>query len=566
MLQALDGTTVRRWAELGLAALADDRDAIDDINVYPVADNDTGTNLWQTMRSAVDRLEADGVADLDRVTAALARGALHGACGNSGMLLSQALRGVAEQARGTRVMDGSGFSAALERAARLASSALAEPAEGTLLTVLRSAAHGARQPGPELPEVVHAATAAAERALRRTPAQLPVLEAAGVVDAGGRGLVLLLDVLHAVVCDGRRLAPTPPSPTGLSEAIGSGVGHDSAYDYEVMYLLAGADEAAAAKLRGELTGLGDCVSVVADGTDSEHTEDGAVAGPRRSSREDVTWAVHVHCDDIGSAIEAGIESGRVRRIRVTRFADQSATVHPAVRDAGPVAQGAEPRAPQARHAVLACAKGAELGDLFRSEGAQVFTVEDARAPGADDLVTAILGSGFETVLLLPNDETLTPLAEQAAGSAMREGLEAIVVPTSSPVQGLAALAVHDPQRRTADDTVALAEAAAATRRGELVVADGEALTWVGYCERGDVLGMLDGEVVLIDRETTPAACELADRMLSAGGELVTVLIGSRAPETLAATLREHLRRSHPEVELTCYPAGELVEELVLGVE
>lgn len=535
-MQALDGAAARQWAELSVAALADDRDAIDRINVYPVADNDTGTNLLHTMRSAVAAIESVPETPAD-VLEGLARGAFTGARGNSGMLLSQVLRGIAEDSRQSSAMGGSSVCEALKRAESRATRAVAEPQEGTLLSVLRSAVCAAEEAGSDLPAVVRAATEAAVRALDETTRQLPALADAGVVDAGGRGIVVLLDVLHAVVHDGRRLAAeqrlSPPtnsrgSPWGPRE-------HESAYSYEVMYLLSGAAEEVAMRLRDTLVRLGDCVSVAEDG-----------AG---------TWAVHVHCDDIGAAIESGIEIGRVHGIRVTRFADRapgSVTSVPANSPAGT--------------AVLACTRSAELAALFRSEGARVLPLDPRRAPGADDIAAAITDTGAAHVLVLPNEEMLTPIAEEAAGRATGDGREVVVVPSASPVQGLAALAVHDPERRPAEDTVALAEAAAATRRGELLVTVRQALTWVGYCQPGDVLGLVDGEVVLIGDDLASAVCDLADRMLTAGGELVTALVDDHAPEALAGELARHLHRTHPEVELNCYRAGNLAAVLLLGVE
>ncbi|MBA8823215.1 hypothetical protein FHX42_000544 [Saccharopolyspora lacisalsi] len=522
MLRALDGAAAIRWAELSVAALAHDRDALDRINVYPVADGDTGTNLLQTMRSAVSGLDPTTHTSLRQVLGTLARGALRGARGNSGMLLSQVVRGLAEEPEEAPDMDGESFRRALRRAHERARQAVAEPADGTLLSVLHAAAYVDSR-AAELSIAVREATTASIRALEATTRQLPALTAAGVVDAGGRGLVVLLDVLHAVVNDGDRLAPETPEAAG-SEASR----HGSRYCYEVMYLLAESTEEAVSGLRDRLVSLGDCVSVVGDGESS--------------------WAVHVHCDDIGAAIESGIGTGRVSHIRVTRFADQASP-------------GARPE-----RAVLACTRGPEVTELFRSEGATVLRLDPERPAGVDDLVAAIDDTGARHVLVLPNDGTLTPIAEEAAGRATGEDREVVVVPTASPVQGLAALAVHDPRRRTTEDTVALAEAAAATRRGELLVARRRALTWVGYCEPGDVLGLADGEVVLIGGDLVDSARDLADRMLTTGGELVTALIDENAPDGLAEELEQHLRRTHPEVELSCYRAGDLAEVLLLGVE
>ncbi|MFC7340855.1 DAK2 domain-containing protein [Saccharopolyspora griseoalba] len=518
-MRTLNAAAARRWADLAMSALAAEREAIDRINVYPVADGDTGTNLLQTMRAAVRSLDEAEPDTLGGVCDALSKGALGGACGNSGMLLSQAIRGVAESLREVVVADGPGLSAALVRAEELARLAVAEPAEGTLLSVLSAAARGSRT-GEELGAVVRGAVRAAIDALAATPAQLPALAEAGVVDAGGRGLVVLLDALHAVVCDGEWLAPHGGAP---NPEPGEVLEHDSGYDYEVMYLLAGADPERVEALRARLAELGDCVSVVGDGVDS--------------------WAVHVHCDDIGGAIEAGIETGRVHKIKVTRFADQQQEHARAV-------------------AVLACVPGAELGEVFAAEGADVLVVDEIEV---DRLREALETTSAAHVLVLPNDPETAAVVERAvAGST--EGRDVVVVPTASPVQGLAALAVHDPSRRRADDQVAMTEAAAATRRGELRVADAEALTWVGRCRPGDVLGLIDGEVVLIGQDLTAAARDLLTRMLTIGGELLTTLIGQDAPAELPAAIDDHLRRVHPEVEVASYPAGPMPAVLLVGVE
>ncbi|SDP48165.1 hypothetical protein SAMN04487905_104302 [Actinopolyspora xinjiangensis] len=551
MLQALDGPAVRRWAELSVLALTANRAAIDHINVYPVADNDTGTNMLRTMRAAAEAAASTPLDERpDRVLTALADGALHSARGNSGLLLSQVLRGIAQQAVGRVPVTGELFREALGRADELAVQSVAEPVEGTLLTVLRAAVDACRDAVPELPEVVGAATRAAIEALRRTRTQLPVLASAGVVDAGGRGLVILLDSLYAVVRDGQRLAPEAPAVLESDPVSEEVPRHDSRYDYEVMYLLSDASPTVADDLRARLANLGDCVSVADTGEVGDH-----------DAR--ATWAVHVHCDDIGAAVESGIELGRVHGIRVTRFADQAADTvggipgQRAVPGGREIAEG---------HVVLAVTRGERLERLFREEGALTLPIGERAVPEARELLEAILDAGRRCVLLLPNEESLADTAEDAAQAALRAGIEVVVVPTASPVQGLAALAVHDPNRRTADDTVALAEAAAATRRGELTVATGEALTWVGYCRKGDLLGMLDGEVVLIGDDRQRAACLLLDRMLSSGGELVTALVPEHAPAALPDVLAEHLRGTRPEVELVCYPCGESSSELMLGVE
>jgi DAK2 domain fusion protein YloV len=540
VLQALDAAAVRRWAAACVRDLDAHREAIDRINVFPVPDGDTGTNLLHTMRSALDalvRAPAEAKAAVGLAVSALARGALAGARGNSGVIISQVLRGLAEVLQGASSATSSAMRAALRRADELATTAVTDPVPGTVLSVLHAAADAAQRCVSDgLADVTAAAAQAAARALAETPRQLAVLAKAGVVDAGGWGLVVLLEALSQVV-SGRthpqdlvvdndpRVARVPDALRAAREA-GS-----TEYEYEVMYLLDGAVEEAASALRAELAHLGDCVSVVGDG--------GAL------------WMVHVHCNDVGTAIEAGIGVGRPHRITVVRFTDQ-APLQPArfVRE----------------RVVVAAVSGADAIKLFQGEGAIVARIDPDRPPTAADLLATIIGTRAAHVVVLPNDVELTALAEQAAEAAVQAGQDVVVVPTASPVQGLAAIAVHDLARRPGDDVVTMAEAAAVTRRGELVVALREALTWVGRCQAGDLLGMVDGEVIMIESDVTSAACGLVDRMLASGGELVTALFGGGAPENLAEALETHLRRTHPEVELATYRGGQSGTVVQLGVE
>lgn len=539
MLQALDEAAVRRWAYACCDTLARHREEIDALNVFPVPDSDTGTNLLATMRAAYDavRRHAEGSGTAE-VLAVLARGALVGARGNSGVILSQMLRGMAESVGdlgGAGGATGPGLRLALRRADELATAAVSDPMPGTVLSVLHTAADAAESSASdELAEVVAATADAATRALAETPHQLAVLARAGVVDAGGRGLVVLLETLHAVVTcravdPGPAPGPVPARSAPLLRAVRES--GSSEYEYEVMYLLDSTDVDRVARLRAELGELGDCVAVVGSGGEQ-------------------VFSVHVHCTDIGAAVEAGVRGGRPHRITVIRFADQTAEAR---EDARLFVTDAT---------VLAMVGGDGIAGLFRGEGALT-------APGTctvAELLAVLAGSRARRVTVLPGAIAANSIAEAAAAQARDAGQDVIVVPTASPVQALAALAVHDPARRPGDDVVAMAEAAAATRRGELTVAAAEALTWVGRCQAGDVLGLIDDEVVLIDTDSVAAACSLIDRMLSSGGELVTVLLGRDAPEGVGDALTQHLHVVHPEVELAVYPGGQPQSLLLVGVE
>ncbi|MCT2584784.1 DAK2 domain-containing protein [Actinophytocola sp. S1-96] len=545
-MRALDAAQVRRWAVACVQSLDAHREAIDRINVYPVADGDTGTNLLHTMRAALDallRAPARARSEAGAALAELARGALAGARGNSGVIASQLLRGFADALAGSTELGGAELRSALDAAAARAEAALSHPVPGTMISVVQGAAEAARSAdSDELGDVAGAAATGAAAALERTPRQLAVLAEAGVVDAGGRGVAVLLDALVAVVAEqpaalvAAARARELPAPE-LSMYTAREAGSDQ-FAYEVMYLLsevAGNGVDPVGRLRDALVGLGDCVSVVGDG-----------AG---------LWTVHVHCNDVGAAIEAGIETGRPRNIRVARFADApSAEASRFVRD----------------RAVVVLVRGTELGDLLVGEGVTVVPVEGEEP--AFRLLEAITATGASHVSVLPADAGLTETADEASIRAVAAGQDVVVVPCASPVQVLAAVAVHDPRRRAGDDVVAMAEAAAATRRGEVVVAAEDGITWIGACSAGDVLGFADGEVVLIEPGPAGvdaldrAACGVAERMLGVGGELVTVLLGASASDELADELTDYLRREHPETEVVVYHGGQPDAVVILGVE
>ena len=545
MLTTLDDAAVHRWCGSGLAALRAHQHEIDELNVYPVPDGDTGTNLVLTMTSAQQALDGADAAEpgetpLGHTMRRMSRGALLGARGNSGVIVSQILRGMADTFAGAVAVRGGELARALRTATEAAYEAVARPVEGTVLSVVAAAADGAGATGSDdLVAVARAAARSAVEALARTPQQLPVLARAGVVDAGGRGLCLLLDALAEAV-DGtapespvaESPAPESPAPESPAPDIEIAVLHPAEetgpqdFGYEVQFLL---DAAAPAveTLRETLGRLGDSLVVVGTG-----------AG------EPPTWNVHVHVDDVGAAIEAGIVAGRPHGISVTRL-EQRVHGHPAT----------------GRGAVVA-ASGAGLTALFEAEGATVV----GRNPSTAEMLAAIRATGAGSVVLLPNDTNTHAVATAAAREAAAAGLRVSVVPTRSPVQALAALAVRDVQRDFSDDVIAMAEAAGACRYGEVCTASREALTVAGRCRPGDLLGLVDGEVNVIGADLGEVCRRLLDRMLGGGGELVTLVLGGDAPPDLEPALTAHVSRTWPFVEVQCYAGGQPHYHLLAGVE
>jgi DAK2 domain fusion protein YloV len=561
-----DALAVRTWCGLSLRALGRAREEIDAINVYPVADGDTGTNLYLTVESAVAAVEAvfaahavdavDGARavgagrsgeasgpSLADAVGAMAHGALIGARGNSGTILAQLLRGMAQvlTARGEHAhTDGQGLRLALRHAAESARQAVAHPVEGTVLTVASAAADAADAAEGDCAEVARAAYEGAREALAATPGQLPVLERAGVVDAGGRGLVTLLATLVETFT-GR--APEP-GPVAVAHArvghehhagecaVEEDGGHGPAF--EVIYLLE-AEDAAVTRLRGRLDALGDSLVVVGG---------------------DGLWNVHVHVDDAGAAVEAGVEAGRPYRIRITHFGHG---------DAHTTGAGRPPRE-RAQRAVVAVVPGEGLAGLYTEAGATTVLARPGEPPASGELVQAVRRAHAREVVLLPNDADLRHTAAAAAEQARTEGIRVALIPTRSAVQGIAALAVHEPERRFDEDVVAMTSAAGATRHAEITVAERQSWTTAGICQAGDVLGLIDGDVAVIGTDVLSIAATVLDRMLAAGGELVTLVLGDEAPETLAAHLEARVRAAYLAVDTVVYRGGRQGALLLVGVE
>lgn len=533
MLDALDAAAVRRWCAAGLEALQGARGEIDHLNVYPVADRDTGTNLVLTMQSVADALKAadgpaDGPADLAATVKAMSQGALTGARGNSGVILSGFLRGFGESVKGGATAGGTALIQALERAADAGYAAVAEPVEGTVLTVARAAARAARATrSTDLPTVARAAATGAHEALSRTPLQLRALAHAGVVDAGGRGLCILLDSLVVVVTGEAATTGDAVEPLATSDrhfpAINDGAPVDR-YAYEVQYLLDAGDDSVS-PLKNALAGLGGSVAVVGGNG---------------------LWTVHAHVNDVGAAVEAGVRAGRPHRITVTPFHEIHGTSIN-------------------RRSVLALAPSGPVAALFEAADAMVVSGAPGHPILATELLIAIHRSGAAELAVLPNDAAARAVADEAARLARQQGVTVAVVPTRSLVQGLAALGVHDPECAFADDVIAMSAAAAATRWAEISVATTRAQTSAGICQSGDVLGLLEGDVAMIGGEPLTVSCQLLDRMLAGGGELVTMVTGADAGE-LGARLHRHLSRRHPTVETVAFAGGQRETLLMIGVE
>lgn len=507
-------------------AFAVHREEIDELNVFPVPDGDTGTNLVLTVRTVRDRVAESGDGDLPD---ALARGALMGARGNSGVIFSQVLRGFADTLRESGEVDLGGLVSSLERARAGAYDAVARPVEGTMLTAVRVAAERARELVDEvdgLSELTAAVRDAVHVAVEATTDQLEVLEEAGVVDAGARGFEVFVDALHRLVAgeppdDGGMPAPVVPRHGRVAERErGSGE-----FRFEVQYLLAASPDAVGS-LRDRLSKLGDSVVVVAAGD---------------------LVNVHVHTNDIGAAIEAGVDHGRPSRIEVTEFAEQ--------RRAAVAASDGAPSL-----GVVAVLPGEGLVALAERHGVTAIEGRAGELPSVADLLAAVGTTPGDRVVILPGHPNVLPAARQAAKLAASEGGRAVVVvdgATSAPAV-LAALSVGA-------DSDAMAAAAAACTGGEVVPAARDATTPLGDVRAGQMLVTLAGDVVAVEDDPVDAVLSLIAASGGRDAEVITLVVGADVGDTERERVVDAVSSAFP-VELDVIDGGQRPARYLVGTE
>jgi uncharacterized protein len=551
---------------------------INRLNVYPVPDGDTGTNMALTLEAVVTELQdvVEG-SGLPAVCQAIGHGSLMGARGNSGVILSQILRGMSERLGGAPD-PGVGpelLADAITHAAELARRAVVRPVEGTILTVASAAAEGAAGGagaggGAGLVGVIEGARGEAADALARTPELLPVLKQAGVVDAGGAGFLLLLDAF-LLVLDGRPLPePSGLPPPDLSALTGNGSGSWASgpdggagrprpegegegegarfavgdLRYEVMYLLAAPDEAIPA-FKEVWAGIGDSIVVVGG---------------------DGMWNCHIHTNDIGAAVEAALDAGRPQRIRVTDLEEQveeELWVREGVGapGAGPSTEGAGP--PPATD-IVAVVTGDGIGRIFRSLGVHHLVVGgQTMNPATADLVKAVEEVGSREVVILPNNKNIRPVAEQVDALSDKT---VRVVATGSIVEGFAALLAYDPAAGAEVNVTAMTESAAHVVPAEITRAVRDTMTEAGEVRAGDYIGISRDGVMAVADSVVMCARLLLSRLLDESHELVTLIEGEGAKVADTRRIEAWLSEEYPNVALEVHQGGQPLYPYLLGIE
>lgn len=525
---------------------------INRLNVYPVPDGDTGTNMARTLDAVVAELDQAGPG-IEPTCQAISHGSLMGARGNSGVILSQILRGLSGKLSAKAGSTATEFAEALSAASASAYQAVLKPIEGTILTVVREASEAAKASaatGATLGATLRAARDAGRLSLDRTPDLLPVLKEAGVVDAGGAGFMLLLDAALNVV-DGDPM-PLPedsiggdcldePLPAMMSLAAPDSHGELSVADlrYEVMYFLQ-LEDGMIHQFKNDWGVIGDSIVVVGG---------------------DGIWNCHVHTNDIGAAIEVAIDlGGRPKQIRVTDLFEEVAERHAAY-DAQRAAAGL----PAVTTAVVAVCSGSGLEELFAQLGVQgVVTGGQTLNPSTAELLDAVEHVNAQQVIVLPNNKNIIPVAEQLNALTTKE---VRVVLTKSMPEALAALVVYDPEASVDENLAEMAEATEAMVTGEVTQSIRDTNSDAGPITVGDWIGLVRGDgIVTVNGTLEGASISLLQHLVTEGREIVTIIEGTDAPASTTAALRIWLEAERPEVQIECHKGGQPLYPYLFGVE
>ncbi len=519
------------------------QELVNRLNVYPVPDGDTGTNMALTLESVARELEG-AEPSMVAICKAISHGSLMGARGNSGVILSQLLRGLAERFTLVEEITAEVLADALANADALAREAVVRPVEGTILTVARAAAEGAAAAvarEDDFSGVVLGAHRAAAEALEETPELLPQLKQAGVVDAGGAGFLLLLDALRHIV-DDIALPQAPASTDHLPPLIEHG--ETSALEelrYEVMYLLEAPDETIKA-FKEVWAGIGDSIVVVGG---------------------DGIFNCHIHTDDIGAAIEAALDCGRPREIRITDLHEQvveerwvrehEVTEEESVSEEGHTSS------------VIAVVTGDGVGRIFRSLGvsAQVRGGQSMN-PSTEQLLEAVEALAAREVIILPNNKNIRAVAEQLdelTDKTVR------VVPTNSIVEGFAALLAYDPDSGADDNASAMLSSASNVLAAEVTRAVRATVVDAGEIHEGDWIGLGRGEIISIADSLCAATCELIRLMLDESHhELVTLIEGEGSSAGDTRLISEWLHEEYADIAVEVHHGGQPLYPYLIGIE
>ncbi len=539
----VDGPLFKRALLGSLNWLASNHEEVNRLNVFPVPDGDTGTNMLLTLQSAVEDVKQSNAAEVSKIAKLASHGSLMGARGNSGVILSQIFRGFARAVEGKSSLTPAELAAAFEEAANAAYRAVNKPTEGTILTVAReagrAAATAASGPDANVPRVIAAAAAGARAAVLKTPSQLQILRDAGVVDAGGFGLQLILEgmlksveetepSLAALVDTNRSISPASQVSMTLPEG---------GWGYCTEFLIEGANLDLDV-IRGEIEAMGNSVLVVG---------------------EPELVKVHVHTDDPTSVINLAGRYGKLMKLNVGDMSTQ----HRRILETEGGGTGTGPPRPNGV-GIAAVAAGRGLVDIFRGLGVDAI-IEGGQTmnPSTQDMLTAIESVPYDEVILLPNNGNVIAAAKQVIGLTKKK---VHVVDTRSVPQGVSAVVAFRPERPASENLSAMKAEAERVQTIEVTHAVRDTRSNGLRVKKGDVIGLINDRLEFAGDDYAEVVNKALGKLGTDSYELVTVYRGEQASDDELAKLESEIRSSYPSLEVEVQQGGQQHYPFILSVE
>ncbi|MEC5188541.1 hypothetical protein CV632_04920 [Geobacillus thermodenitrificans] len=554
-MRTLDGRRFADMVQQGAAHLANNAKAVDALNVFPVPDGDTGTNMNLSMTSGAKEVKANVSDHIGNVAAALAKGLLMGARGNSGVILSQLFRGFAKAVEGKQQVNAFEFAAALQAGVDTAYKAVMKPVEGTILTVAKEAARQAIDVAKKERDVVavmEAALAEAKAALQRTPELLPVLKEVGVVDSGGQGLVYVYEGFLAAL-KGETITTTR-TEVSMDDLVKM-AHHQSAqshihtdeieFGYCTEFMVRFEEDKLARHpfseetFRRELSRFGDSLLVVAD---------------------DELVKVHIHSETPGEVLTYGQRYGSLINIKIENMREQHANIVGKEAEAPSRADVEEVKP----YGIVTVAMGAGVAELFRSIGAHA-VIEGGQTmnPSTEEIADAIRSANAETVFVLPNNKNVVMAAKQAAELSERR---VIVIPSKTVPQGMAALLAFNPAQSAEQNEQSMTAALSRVKTGQVTVSVRDTTIEGIEIQKGDYMGLADDRIIVADKDKIAVTKQLLDALIDEESEIVTILYGEDATEVEVETIVAYLETEHDEVEVEIHNGQQPLYPFVISVE
>ena len=549
-INRIDGMMLKEMLSSGAALLVNNREQVDALNVFPVPDGDTGTNMSQTITSAIKEINAKPYTSVADVSNAAAKGALRGARGNSGVILSQILRGFAKALAGHEELDAPLLCDMLRSGANTAYKAVMKPKEGTILTVIRVIAEeteAVRDRYTDLGELFKYVLTVGDAILKRTPEMLPVLKQAGVVDSGGMGLMVVFRGMYAAMTgepvDAIVTEPAPGAPGMPGEFVDD---HEALEEIKFGYCTEfivshpreGLKDDEVVRLRRRLERIGDCVLVIADMN---------------------VVKVHVHTNEPGKALQYALELGELDSIKIDNMFEERRE-----REAKLAEEAAAKAAEQKDYGIVAVALGDGLVELFKDLNVdQVVDGGQTMNPSIQDLAQACDATNARNVIILPNNTNIILAAQQAVELTERN---VIVLPTKSVPMGISAALAFDPALSPEENEAAMKEAAEAVHTASITYAvrdtnyDGQEI------HEHDIMGMLDNKLTVLGHDIAQVARDITEKMVSEDSSLVTIYYGQDVQEADAQALCDSLAEIYPDCDVELQRGGQPLYYYLIAVE